>query len=96
MKADLDGTSEDNFKPLKSLDWQLHMYGETTPEVRAFALERRLALHVFPWRRQMTRSGLRRSALYLVRPDGYVAVAADENRIETVRLYLAEQGVLSV
>jgi 2-polyprenyl-6-methoxyphenol hydroxylase-like FAD-dependent oxidoreductase len=96
VKTGLNDTSEDNFTPLKSLDWQLHVYGEATPEVRAFAAERRLPLHVFPWRAQMTQSGFRRNALYLVRPDGYVAVAADRDHVETVRLYLAEQGLLLV
>ncbi len=95
VKADLDGTSldgvgEDNFAPLKSLDWQLHLYGEAAPEVRALSAEQKLPLHVFPWRAEMKQSGLRRNALYLVRPDGYIAVAADRNCAETVRSYLAE------
>jgi 2-polyprenyl-6-methoxyphenol hydroxylase-like FAD-dependent oxidoreductase len=101
VKADADATSlggesKDNFAPLKSLDWQLHVYGEAAPEVRAFSLEQKLPLHVFPWRAEMKRSGLRRSALYLVRPDGYVAVAVDRNCVETVRSYLAELGLSSV
>ena len=94
--ANLGGESEDNFAPLKSLDWQLHVYGEAAPEVRALNLEQKLPLHVFPWRVEMKQSGLRRNALYLVRPDGYVAVATDRNYAETVRSYLAELGLSSV
>jgi hypothetical protein len=37
--------------------------------------ERKLPLHTFPWRPEMVRTGLRRNAVYLVRPDGYVALA---------------------
>jgi 2-polyprenyl-6-methoxyphenol hydroxylase-like FAD-dependent oxidoreductase len=106
VKADPDGTSpdgtsldgggENNFAALKSLDWQLHVYGEAAPEVRALSTERKLPLHLFPWRARMKQSGLRRNALYLVRPDGYVAVAADRNCAETVRSYLAELGLSSV
>ena len=96
VKADLDDGSDDNFIPLKSLDWQLHLYGEVTPEVQTLSAERKLSLQVFPWRSKMTQSGLRRNALYLVRPDGYVAVAVDQNRAEAVRLYLAERGLSSV
>jgi 2-polyprenyl-6-methoxyphenol hydroxylase-like FAD-dependent oxidoreductase len=92
----LDGGSEDNFAPLKSLDWQLHVYGEAAPEVRALSVEQKLPLHVFPWRAEMKRSGLRRNALYLVRPDGYVAVAAERNCAETARSYLTEWGFSSV
>jgi 2-polyprenyl-6-methoxyphenol hydroxylase-like FAD-dependent oxidoreductase len=95
VKTDLDVTGEGNFTPLKSLDWQLHVYGEAAPEVSTFAMERRLPLHIFPWRTQMQQSGLRCNALYLVRPDGYVAVAGDSNRTEVVGSYVAEQGLFS-
>jgi hypothetical protein len=91
-----NGAGKDNFAPLRSLDWELHVYGETAPEVRTLSLEQNLPLHVFPWRAGMKQSGLRRNALYLVRPDGYVAVATDRNYAETVRSYLAELGLTSV
>jgi len=94
--ASPDGAGEDNFTPLKSLDWQLHVYGEAAPEVRALGIEQKLPLYVFPWRAEMKQSGLRRNALYLVRPDGYVAVAVDRNCAETVRSYVAEWGFSSV
>jgi len=94
--ASPDGAGEDNFTPLKSLDWQLHVYGEAAPEVRTLGVEQKLPLYVFPWRAEMKQSGLRRSALYLVRPDGYVAVAVDRNCAETVRSYVAEWGFSSV
>jgi 2-polyprenyl-6-methoxyphenol hydroxylase-like FAD-dependent oxidoreductase len=101
VKAGVDGTSsyhtgDDNFMPLKSLDWQLHVYGEATSELQALSVEQKLPLHMFPWRAEMKRAGLRRDALYLIRPDGYVAVAVDGNRAETVKSYLAELGLLPV
>jgi hypothetical protein len=89
------GASKDNFASLKSLDWQLHVYGEAAPEVRELSVEQKLPLHVFQWRAEMKQSGLRRNALYLVRPDGYVAIAVDRNCAETVRSYLAELGLSS-
>ena len=86
----MDGGSEgtDNFAPLTSLDWQMHVYGEAMPEMRAVCQERRLPLHVFPWRPEMERAGLRRNAAYLVRPDGYVALADGEGRAATIAAYL--------
>jgi 2-polyprenyl-6-methoxyphenol hydroxylase-like FAD-dependent oxidoreductase len=57
-----------NFDALQSLDWQVHVYGEARPETD-------LPLHVFPWSPEAERAGLKRNAAYLVRPDGYVAVA---------------------
>lgn len=75
LKMDWNEQYRDNFSPLTSLDWQMHVYGEATPQMRALCDERRLPLHVFPWRREMRRGRLRRNAAYLVRPDGYVALA---------------------
>jgi hypothetical protein len=46
-----------------------------------------LPLHVFPWRLDMARVGLRRDAVYLVRPDGYVALAAPEGDGAKVAYY---------
>jgi 2-polyprenyl-6-methoxyphenol hydroxylase-like FAD-dependent oxidoreductase len=65
----------DNFTPLTSLAWQVHVYGVATPSTRTACNERALPLHVFPWRPAMGRAGLRRNAVYLIRPDGYVACA---------------------
>jgi 2-polyprenyl-6-methoxyphenol hydroxylase-like FAD-dependent oxidoreductase len=65
----------DNFAPLTALDWQLHVYGQTTPEARRLAETRRLPLHELPFGPDVDRAGLARNAVYLVRPDGYVAVA---------------------
>src|SRR5206468_2031360 len=60
----------DNFAPLRSLAWQVH---------------------VFPWWPEIRRTGLRRNALYLVRPDGYVALADPDARASTLARYLAER-----
>ena len=38
---------QDNFAPLTSLDWQVHVYGEVAPEIQALCDERKLPLHVF-------------------------------------------------
>jgi FAD binding domain len=77
----------DNFAPLQSLDWQAHVYGEATSEVEAMCHERRLPLHVFPWRQQIARTGLKRSAVYVIRPDGYVALANAEGSAAAVSSY---------
>ena len=64
----------DNFTPLTSLGWQVHVYGDATRRRSRRVIERVLPLHVFPWRPAMGRAGLQRDAVYLVRPDGYVAL----------------------
>ena len=88
VQTDSSGTGKDNFAPLTSLDWQVHVYGKTTPQMQAACDGRQLALHVFPWLPQMNRVGLQRHAVYLVRPDGYVASADPEGSPTTLTTYL--------
>jgi hypothetical protein len=67
VKGDLNGVGG-NFMSLTSLDWQVHVHGVATHEIQAVCNDRKLPLHVFPWRQEMSRPGLRRNAVYLVRP----------------------------
>ena len=86
----------DNFAPLTSLDWQVHVYGDATPEIQAVCEARKLPLHVFPWRAEMAQAGLRRNAVYLVRPDGYVALADAEGSAAAIASYLDARNLTSV
>jgi hypothetical protein len=65
----------DNFSPLESLDWQVHIYGQPDTAVAHVCRQRGISLHAFPWTPGAERAGLARNALYLVRPDGYVGLA---------------------
>ena len=80
--------AQDNYTPLTSLDWQVHVYGEAAQEVEAVCGERALSLHVWPWRAECGRAGLRRDSIYLVRPDGYVAVADPDRRATRISAFL--------
>ena len=80
--------ADDNFAPLDALAWQVHVYGRPAPEITAACGERQLALHVFPWRPALRRLGLARDAVYLVRPDGHVALADSTARAATLTSYL--------
>jgi 2-polyprenyl-6-methoxyphenol hydroxylase-like FAD-dependent oxidoreductase len=78
----------DNFAPLTSLTWQVHVYGDAVREIETVCRERQLPLHVFPWRPEMRRTGLERNAVYLVRPDGYVALASANGGAKSIIDYL--------
>jgi hypothetical protein len=84
---------EDNFVPLASLDWQVHVYGEVSNEMQAMCATRMLPLHVFPWRAEMRRAGLWRNAAYLVRPDGYVGLADAVGNPAAVTSYMDARGI---
>ncbi len=94
--------ASDNFEPLASLRWQVHCYGEAPTAVHAVCAARGLALHTFPWQASMGRAGLRRDAVYLVRPDGYVGLAGPtgdasmiEQYLEKYKIRSADQGQLA-
>jgi 2-polyprenyl-6-methoxyphenol hydroxylase-like FAD-dependent oxidoreductase len=84
----------DNFAPLDALDWQVHVYGSPSDALRSLCRERGLALHAFPWREgEMHAAGLALDAAYLLRPDGYVALADSTARSATLASYLDERGL---
>jgi 2-polyprenyl-6-methoxyphenol hydroxylase-like FAD-dependent oxidoreductase len=82
----------DNFAPLASLTWQVHVYGEPRQGLAQVCAELQLPLHLFAWQRQMRRAGLQRAAAYLVRPDGYVALADPRADPERLRDYFRMGG----
>jgi 2-polyprenyl-6-methoxyphenol hydroxylase-like FAD-dependent oxidoreductase len=93
------GSAEDNFAPLTSLAWQVHVYGEAgsgTREagsaLREVCAELRLPLHAFAWQAGMERAGFENGALYLVRPDGYVALADPRADPKQLRQYFTARG----
>jgi 2-polyprenyl-6-methoxyphenol hydroxylase-like FAD-dependent oxidoreductase len=88
VKTDLNGVDTDNFAPLTSVEWQVHVYGDAAPEVQAVCDGRKLPLRVFPWRPEVSRTGLRHNAVYLVRPDGYVALADPAGSATAITSYL--------
>jgi hypothetical protein len=72
-----------------SVRWQVHVYGDVPGDVRDTCQQLDLELHGFAWQPAMGRAGLRRGALYLVRPDGYVALADAPCSVARLREYLA-------
>jgi hypothetical protein len=93
VKGGLNGIDGDNFTPLTSLDWQVHVYGAAAPGIMAVCDERHLPLHIFPWRPEMAGNGLRRNAVYLVRPDGYVGVVNAAGSAMAITSYLDKHNL---
>jgi hypothetical protein len=88
-----DGHDTDNFATLTSLDWQVHIYGTAAEAIRDLCGDRGLPLHEFACQSGMTRAGVRRNALYLVRPDGYVALATARQSPTELASYLDAHGL---
>jgi 2-polyprenyl-6-methoxyphenol hydroxylase-like FAD-dependent oxidoreductase len=84
---------EHNFAALTSMDWQIHVYGDPAPGLRALADGRKIPLQVFPWDAGMRHVGLRRNAAYLIRPDGYIGSADSGGSAAAIGAYLSEKNL---
>jgi len=82
-----------NFAPLSSLDWQIHVYGNAGAALQALSQRRQIPLHAFAWQSSMQEAGLKRDAAYLVRPDGYVALASPDGGESAIAGYLTEKRI---
>jgi 2-polyprenyl-6-methoxyphenol hydroxylase-like FAD-dependent oxidoreductase len=75
----------DNFQPLVTRDWQVHVYGAASEAMLATGLP----VHVFAFTDAAKAAGLARDAAYLVRPDGYIAWADADPDVESLARYRA-------
>ncbi len=87
------GSAWGNFGPLASLTWQVHVYGEPRDGLAEVCAELQLPLHLFEWWTGMRPAGLLRGAIYLVRPDGYIALADPHADPEQLRQYAGRVGM---
>lgn len=66
----------DNHEPLSAMEWQVHCYGAASAELSGWCRANGVPLNRFGWTDACAHAGLKENAAYLVRPDGYVAVAS--------------------
>ena len=83
----------DNHAPPAVPAWQAHVYGAADPGLVEWCREAGVAPRRFPWSRQCAEAGLARDALYLVRPDGHVALADAAADAGAARRYFSERGM---
>ncbi|MGB6407492.1 MAG: FAD-dependent monooxygenase [Planococcus donghaensis] len=78
----------DNFTPLRSVDWQIHVYGKASKELIDFARSHSFELHEFAWESTMQKAGFHQNALYFIRPDGHVALANKTQDLSVLKDYI--------
>jgi 2-polyprenyl-6-methoxyphenol hydroxylase-like FAD-dependent oxidoreductase len=87
----IDG--HDNFESLAAMTWQVHVYGSASAELATWCASHDMPLHVFDWRSEHEAAGLARDAIYLLRPDTYVALADASGAPATLDRYCADHGI---
>jgi 2-polyprenyl-6-methoxyphenol hydroxylase-like FAD-dependent oxidoreductase len=87
----IDG--KDNFESLAAMTWQVHVYGSANDELAAWCTSHDVPLHVVSWRPEHEAAGLARDAIYLLRPDTYVALADTSSTPGALDRYCANHGI---
>jgi 2-polyprenyl-6-methoxyphenol hydroxylase-like FAD-dependent oxidoreductase len=87
----VEGT--DNYCPLAAATWQAHVYGVASPELVGWCQRHGLPLQVFAWRPHYGEAGFARDAVYLLRPDTYIALAEKSASPDALRRYFADRGL---
>jgi hypothetical protein len=75
------------------MDWHVHVYATAGAELAAWCRDHKVPLHVFGWRSEYEAAGLARDALYLLRPDSYVALADGSGAADALARYFADRGI---
>ena len=83
----------DNFGSLAPMGWQVHVYGLSGARLRAWCESHKVPLRIFDWRPQHGAAGLASDALYLLRPDSYVALAEASGAPDAVERYFADREI---
>jgi 2-polyprenyl-6-methoxyphenol hydroxylase-like FAD-dependent oxidoreductase len=87
------GAAASNFGPLREIRWQVHVYGSPGDALSSWCREQNLPLHVFPWQESHAAHGLVRDAIYLLRPDTYVALVAAPGMVSALGDYFRHRGI---
>lgn len=87
---------KDNYAPLGSMDWQVHVHGEAARAIAGACERHGIALHAFAWQVAASHAGYERNAAYLVRPDGYVGWAGAGEDAQGLEAYLVRDRIAPV
>lgn len=84
----------DNYKSLTLLDWQIHVYGNMSLEFKNDIEKQKLQFHEFPWHTSLKKYGLKKNAVYLIRPDGYIAYIDLEQHYQRLKIFLDKNKIV--
>jgi 2-polyprenyl-6-methoxyphenol hydroxylase-like FAD-dependent oxidoreductase len=83
----------DNFTSLAAMTWQVHVYGASGAELTSWCADHGISLNTFEWQPEFQAVGLARDAIYLLRPDTYVALADASGAPAALDRYFYEHGI---
>jgi hypothetical protein len=69
------------------------VYGTASAELRTWCQQHDLPLHESAWRSEYNRAGLAQDAVYLLRPDTYVAFADTAGSADALEAYFGRRRI---
>ncbi|MDX2164475.1 MAG: FAD-dependent monooxygenase [Gammaproteobacteria bacterium] len=82
----------DNYGLLNNSEWQVHIYGDANAEIRTWCDQHKIILHIIEWKSGYQKLGFTRNAMYLLRPDTYVALVTTELSSKVLDQYFNSRG----
>jgi 2-polyprenyl-6-methoxyphenol hydroxylase-like FAD-dependent oxidoreductase len=87
------GGGGSNYDDFREMFWQAHVYGEAKAGLTQWCRSNGLRLNCFDWEKRYMDAGFARDAVYLVRPDTYVALADRAALPEKIEAYFSSRGI---
>ena len=75
------------------MSWQVHVYGSASAALREWCDGNDVPLYVFQWQPAHEAAGFARNALYLIRPDTYVALADTSGMPQVLDIFFTSRGI---
>jgi 2-polyprenyl-6-methoxyphenol hydroxylase-like FAD-dependent oxidoreductase len=83
----VETASGDNYEGLDPRSWHVEVHGEVRQNLKDWCAMNGVTLHPHRWTAAAEKAGLQRNAAYLLRPDGYVALAAGGGSDKPIERY---------
>lgn len=91
----VDTKQSDNFSTLRDICWQIHVYGDSRTELGEWCKTKHVQLNVFEWNEKHGNAGFKKGAVYLLRPDQYIAGIFEGDDLQSeLDEYFSTRGLL--
>jgi 2-polyprenyl-6-methoxyphenol hydroxylase-like FAD-dependent oxidoreductase len=83
----------ENYNSLSQMIWQAHVYGTPRPGIAQWCEANKVLLTCFQWDNRYSEAGLKQDAVYLMRPDSYVALADEQGTPQALEKYFVSRAL---
>lgn len=87
------GSDGDNYSTITEIKWQVHVYEPPKEPLVEWCRTNKIDLHHFDWDDSYQKAGLVQNAVYLLRPDSYVAMVVPQDRISQLDEYFRDHSL---